>query len=435
MKYSTRQKVNVVTLGCSKNLVDSEKLLAKLVDAGYDVVFDSDDTDAKIVIINTCGFIADAKEESLDTILEFANAKEDGIINKLFVVGCLSERYKKDLEEEIPNVDQYFGVNDIAEVIDVLVGDGEKTELGIHRFHTTAKHYSYLKIAEGCNWGCSYCAIPLIRGSHISQPIEKLVAEATLLVAKGVKEIMLIAQDLTYYGLDLYSKRALADLLKELVKIDGLEWIRLHYAYPAFFPKDIIELMKNEPKICNYLDIPFQHINTEILDSMKRHITSKETKDLVAYFRESIPEMALRTTMIVGYPGETEEQFQELKEFVRETKFERLGVFAFCSEEDTAAGALEDNITEEEKERRVEEIMMLQNDIAHIRNEERVGTTIKVIIDRYENETFIGRTEFDSPEVDGEVIIESDYDLQDGEFYDVVITSVDGYDIFAVCEA
>ncbi len=431
MRYFIKEKVNVVTMGCSKNLVDSEKLLAKLSDAGYDVVFDSDDTDAKIVIINTCGFIADAKEESLDTILEFANAKENGLINKLFVVGCLSERYKKDLEQEIPDVDQYFGVNDIAEVVDLLVGGDTKHELGIERFQTTPKHYSYLKISEGCNWRCSYCAIPLIRGPHVSQPIEKLVAEAILLVEKGVKEIMLIAQDLTYYGLDLYSKRALGDLLKELVKIDGLEWIRLHYAYPAFFPKDVIEIMKNEPKICKYLDIPFQHINTEILDSMKRHISSDETKDLISFFRESIPEMALRTTMIVGYPGESEEQFQELKEFVRQTRFERLGVFAYCSEEDTVAGALEDDISEEEKERRVEEIMMLQNDIADLRNQERVGSTIRVIIDRYENEMFVGRSQFDSPEVDGEVIIDSELDLQEGEFYDVLITSAEGYDIFA----
>lgn len=431
MKYSDKKKINVITLGCSKNVVDSEKLMAMLSGAGYDVVYDYNLPDAKIVIINTCGFIADAKEESLDTILEFAYAKRDGLIEKLFVIGCLSERYRDDLRAEIEEVDEFFGVNDIAGVVSILTGDTTLKQLGIERIQTTPTHYSYLKISEGCNWRCSYCAIPLIRGGYVSQPIEILVSEAKLLVKNGVKELMLIAQDLTYYGLDLYSRRALSDLLKELVKIDGLEWIRLHYAYPAFFPLDVLELMQKEPKICNYLDIPIQHINTEILSSMKRNITSEQTKQLLSTIREIVPDIGLRTTLIVGYPGESLEQFEELKSFVKDVKFERLGVFAYCSEEDTDAGLLSDDIPQQEKERRVEEIMMLQNDIADIVNSQSIGSVMRVIIDRYENDLFVGRSEFDSPEVDGEVLIRTSYDLQIGSFYDVKITSVDGYDLWA----
>ncbi len=425
------KKINFVTLGCSKNLVDSEKLMSKLHQKGYEIVHDSNETDAKIVVVNTCGFIADAKEESLNTILEFAYAKRDGLIEQLYVVGCLAERYKDELRAELPEVDDFFGVNNLSQLVELLAEDKSNCNLDITRILTTPNHYSYLKISEGCNWRCSYCAIPLIRGGHISQPIEDIVAEAKLLVNKGVKEIMLIAQDLTYYGLDIYSRRALADLLRELVKIDGLEWIRLHYAYPAYFPKDVIELMANEPKICKYLDIPFQHINTEILASMKRNITSDETLNLIKFFRATVPDMALRTTLIVGYPNETQEQFEELKEFVKNVRFERLGVFAYCSEENTPAGEMQDNVPQEVKERRVEEIMMLQNDIADEINKAKIGKAMRVVIDRYEGGQYIARSEFDSPEVDAEIIVSSEYDLQVGDFYDVTITDAEGYDIWA----
>lgn len=426
--------INIISLGCSKNLVDSEKLMAQLQGQGYRVIFDSNDTSAKIVIINTCGFIADAKEESLDTILSFAYAKMENKIDQLYVVGCLSERYKKELEKEIPEVDQFFGVNDIYEVLKSIGGEF-KTELLGERVLTTPTHYAYLKVSEGCNWQCSYCAIPLIRGAHKSVPIEQLVAEAKKLVQKGVKEIMLIAQDLTYYGLDLYKKRALGTLLEELVKVDGIQWIRLHYAYPQFFPKDVIELMKNEPKICKYIDIPFQHISTSVLSSMKRGITKEQTLELIEYFRTTIPEIAIRTTLIAGYPTETQKEFDELVEFVKSVKFERLGVFAYCHEEDTPAGeSLKDNWTQEQKNERVDQLMLIQHEIALQNNQKQIGKKLRCIIDRYEEGFYIGRSEYDSPEVDAEVIIKSKYDLVIGEFYEVFITSTQEYDLYAEVE-
>ncbi len=424
------QTINIVTLGCSKNLVDSEKLMFKFQELGFKVLFDSNDTAAKIVIINTCGFIADAKEESLDTVLEFVQAKNNGLIHRLYVVGCLSERYREELIAEIPEVDGFFGVNDIAEVINLVSAQSKSFELGTDRLISTPNHYSYLKVSEGCNWRCSYCAIPLIRGKHRSASIESLVEEATKLAQKGVKELILIAQDLTYYGIDLYGKRALADLLRELVKIDGLEWIRLHYGYPAHFPIDVIELMATQPKICNYLDIPIQHISDDILGSMKRNIDKQKTIELIDTIRKIVPDIAIRTTLIVGYPNESEQQFEELKQFVAQAKFERLGVFAFCSEEDTAAGELEDNVPQEVKQNRVEQIMMLQNDIAHQINSQKIGSKLTTMIDRFENGKFIGRSQYDSPEVDGEIIIDTEYDLTIGEMYDVEITEVDGYDVF-----
>lgn len=426
-----KKKINIISLGCSKNLVDSEKLMAQLERSGFEVVFDSNDTSAKIVIINTCGFIADAKEESLDTILSFAYAKKEGVIEELYVVGCLSERYRDQLITEIPEADGFFGVNDIYDVLERL-GSRFREELLSERHLTTPSHYAYLKISEGCNWRCSYCAIPGIRGEHRSVPIEQLTQEAERLAQKGVKELLLVAQDLTYYGLDLYGKRALADLLRELVKIEGIEWIRLHYAYPAFFPKEVIELMASEEKLCKYLDIPFQHINSEILESMRRGIDSEQTKELIRYFRKTVPSIALRTTLIVGYPGETEERFKELCEFVKETKFERLGVFAYCSEEDTFAGEnLKDEIDQKTKQRRVDKIMSIQTDLVEMQSRRFIGQEIRVLLDRFEDGMFIGRSQYDSPEVDGEVIIASDYDLQIGEFYDALITKTDGYDLYA----
>lgn len=425
------KKINIVTLGCSKNRVDSEMVMAQLAGAGYEVVFDSNATDHKIVIINTCGFIGDAKQESIDTILRFAEAKKAGLIERLYVFGCLSERYADALREEIPEVDSFFGVRDIFEVAREL-GAEFREELRGERVLTTPSHYAYLKISEGCNWGCGYCAIPIIRGKHISVPMEEIVEQAELLARKGVKELMVIAQDTTFYGMDLYGKRSLAELLHKLCQVEGIEWIRLHYAYPTGFPDDVIEAMRDEPKICKYIDIPLQHISDSQLLSMRRGINKAQTVELVTKFRREIPNIAIRTTMLVGYPGETEEDFAELIEFVRESKFERLGVFAYCEEEGTYSEQnLEDNVPEQVKEQRVEEIMSLQNTISAENNLRRVGSTERVIIDSQQGDFWIGRSQYDSPEVDQEILIPVSCDLKIGEFYTVTITNSEDYDLYA----
>ncbi|PQJ73983.1 30S ribosomal protein S12 methylthiotransferase RimO [Polaribacter gangjinensis] len=431
-KTIKKNKINVVTLGCSKNIYDSEVLMGQLKANGKNVVHEDEYDDGNIVVINTCGFIGKAKEESIDTILHYAQRKEAGEIDKVFVTGCLSERYKPDLEKEIPNVDQYFGTHDLPNLLKVLEAD-YKHELIGERLTTTPKHYAYLKIAEGCDRPCSFCAIPLMRGKHKSTPIEDIITEATKLAEKGIKEIMLIAQDLTYYGLDIYKKRALADLLEALVKVDGIEWIRLHYAFPSGFPMDVIEVMKREPKVCNYLDIPLQHINSEILKSMKRGTTHEKTTDLIKKFRAEIPEMAIRTTLIVGYPGETEAQFEELKNWVEEMRFERLGVFEYSHEENTGAYVLEDDVPADVKFRRVNEIMEVQSQISWELNQEKIGKTFRCLFDRKDGAYFYGRTEFDSPDVDNDVIVDATkHYIKIGEFIDVEIYDAGDYDLYGV---
>ena len=429
-KSSKKNKINVVTLGCSKNVYDSEVLMGQLKANNKEVVHEDENDDGNIVVINTCGFIGKAKEESVNTILHYVDKKEAGTVDKVFVTGCLSERYKPDLEKEITDVDQYFGTHDLPNLLKALEADYKHELLG-ERLTTTPKHYAYLKIAEGCDRPCSFCAIPLMRGGHKSTPIEQIVIEAENLAANGVKELILIAQDLTYYGLDLYKKRALADLLLALVKIEGIEWIRLHYAFPTGFPIDVLEVMKNEPKVCNYLDIPLQHINSELLKSMRRGNNAEKTIDLIKKFREMVPEMAIRTTFIAGYPGETEEQFEQLKEFVRSTKFERMGCFTYSHEENTHAYLLNDNVSEEVKERRVAELMEIQGQISFDLNQEKLGKTFKCIFDRKEGNFFIGRTEFDSPDVDNNVIVDATkHYLQVGQFIDIKITEATDFDLY-----
>ena len=424
------KKINVITLGCSKNLVDSEHLMAQLDEAGYEIVTDSNDTDAKVVVINTCGFIGDAKEEAIQTILECAQAKADGRIERLFVMGCLSERYADELRDEIPEVDDYFGARSLKEVVEALGAD-YLPELETERLLTTPDHYAYLKIGEGCNWHCAYCAIPLIRGNHRSVPMEKVLEEAEGLVAVGVKEIIVIAQDTTYYGKDLYGKRMLAELLRKLCAIEGVEWVRLHYAYPTDFPQEVIEVMRDEPKICKYLDIPLQHIADNQLSAMRRRITKAETEALVERLRSEIPDIALRTTMLVGFPGETEEDFEELCDFVRKVRFERLGAFAYSEEEGTpSALTMEDNVPEEVKESRVERLMQIQKRISLALNAERVGKTMRAIIDRTEGDYYIGRSQYDSPEVDEEILITSAKELEMGQMVDVLITDCEEYDLY-----
>ena len=425
------KKINVITLGCSKNTVDSEHLMAQLAAAGYQLSFDSDRTDAKVVVINTCGFIGDAKQESIETILDAVAAKEAGLIEKLFVIGCLSERYADELREEIPEVDQYFGVKDWADIVATL-GAEYKAENETERVLTTPKHYAYLKISEGCNWLCGYCAIPLIRGKHESVPMEQVLEEARKLAERGVKEIMVIAQDTTYYGIDLYGRRRLADLLTELCRIEGIEWIRLHYAYPAAFPEDVIEVMAREPKICKYLDIPFQHISDNMLSAMKRRHTKAEAMELIARLRERIPDIALRTTLLVGYPGETAEDIAELEQFVRDVRFERLGVFPYSEEEGTySAENLKDDVAEEEKQRRADKIMLIQEQIALEHNLDRVGRTMRVVVDSRQGDYYVARSEYDSPEVDQEILIPTELrQLRRGCFYDVRITDAEGYDLY-----
>ena len=426
-KSLKKNRINVVTLGCSKNVYDSEVLMGQLKANNKDVVHEQE---GNIVVINTCGFIDNAKEQSVNTILEFVEKKEQGDVDKVFVTGCLSERYKPDLQKEIPNVDQYFGTTELPGLLKALEAD-YKHELIGERLTTTPKNYAYLKIAEGCDRPCSFCAIPLMRGGHKSTPIENLVTEAEKLAANGVKELILIAQDLTYYGLDLYKKRNLAELLENLVKVEGIEWIRLHYAFPTGFPMDVLEVMKREPKICNYLDIPLQHISDDLLKSMRRGTTHKKTTNLLYKFREIVPEMAIRTTLIVGYPGETEAHFQELKEWVKEMRFERLGCFTYSHEENTHAYNLEDNVPDDVKQERANEIMEIQSQISWELNQQKIGQTFKVIIDRKEGNYFIGRTEFDSPDVDNEVLIDAtEIYLKTGEYYDIKITDAADFDLY-----
>lgn len=427
-KSIKKNVINVVTLGCSKNVYDSEVLMGQLKAGGKDVVHEKE---GNIVVINTCGFINNAKEESINTILDYVNKKEEGLVDKVYVMGCLSERYKPDLEKEIPDVDQYFGTTELPALLKVLGAD-YKHELIGERLTTTPKNYAYLKIAEGCDRPCSFCAIPLMRGSHRSTPIEDLVTEAEKLAAKGVEELILIAQDLTYYGLDLYKERKLADLLRELVKVEGIEWIRLHYAFPTGFPMDVIEVMKEEPKVCNYLDIPLQHISDSILKSMRRGTTREKTIKLLKNFREKLPEMAIRTTLIVGYPGETEEDFNTLKEFVKEMRFDRLGCFTYSHEENTHAYNLVDDVPEEVKIARANEIMEIQSQISWELNQEKIGKTFRCLIDRKEGNYFIGRTEYDSPDVDNEVLIDAKrFYVKTGEFVNVKVIDAADYDLYA----
>lgn len=428
-KSLKKNKINVVTLGCSKNVYDSEVLMGQLKANNKDVAHEEE---GNVVVINTCGFIANAKEESVNTILEYVQKKEAGDVDKVFVTGCLSERYKPDLEKEIPNVDEYFGTSDLPNLLKALGAD-YKHELIGERLTTTPKNYAYLKIAEGCDRPCSFCAIPLMRGKHRSKPIEELVEESEKLAAKGVKELILIAQDLTYYGLDLYKKRNLAELLQSLVKVEGIQWIRLHYAFPTGFPKDVLEVMKREPKVCNYIDIPLQHISDSILKSMRRGTTQKKTTKLLEDFRKAVPEMAIRTTLIVGYPGETEEDFQILKEWVRDMRFERLGCFTYSHEENTHAYALEDDVPEEVKQQRANEIMELQSQISWELNQEKIGKTFSCIVDRKEGNHFVARTEFDSPDVDNEVLIDATkHYIKVGGFTNIEITEASDFDLYGV---
>ncbi len=430
-KSLKKNKINVITLGCSKNVYDSEVLMGQLKASGKDVTHEAPEKEeGNIIVINTCGFIDNAKAESVNTILEYADKKERGVVDKVFVTGCLSERYKPDLEKEIPNIDQFFGTTELPLLLKALGADYKHELLG-ERLTTTPKNYAYLKIAEGCDRPCSFCAIPIMRGKHVSQPIEKLVKEAEGLARDGVKELILIAQDLTYYGLDLYKKRNLAELLEALANVDGIQWIRLHYAFPTGFPMDVLELMKREPKICNYLDIPLQHISDKILKSMRRGTTQEKTTRLLNEFRQAVPGMTIRTTLIVGYPGETEEDFQILKNWVAEMRFERLGCFAYSHEENTHAYLLEDDVPAEVKQQRANEIMEIQSHISWELNQQKIGQTLRCIIDRKEGNHFVGRTEFDSPDVDNEVLIDAtQHYVKTGEFVMVKITDATEFDLY-----
>lgn len=424
------RRISVITLGCSKNIVDSEFVMRQLNASGFQVMHNSDDR-ADIVLINTCGFIGDAKEESIAMILKYAEQKQQGQIQKLFVFGCLSERYKQELEAEIPEVDGFFGVNEFKAVVQVL-GAQYRTELLGERLLTTPSHYAFLKISEGCSWGCSYCAIPLIRGKHVSQTLEQLVLETENLAALGVKELIVIAQDTTYYGMDIYGKRRISELLNRLCEIDGIEWIRLHYAFPYQFPEDLIETIASNPKICSYLDIPFQHISDVVLKNMRRGITKAETYELIHRLRERIPNLALRTTLLVGHPGEGIEEFDELCNFVSEVKFDKLGVFPYSEEEGTfAAQNLMDRLSSEEKIRRAGTIMKLQQKISEELSSQKVGKRFRVLIDSEDSEFYVGRTEYDSPEVDGEVLIKKNdlIKLEIGEFYETKIVDSMEYDL------
>ena len=424
-----RNKINVITLGCSKNIYDSEIIIKQLEASKKNVVHEEK---GNIVVINTCGFINNAKQESIDTILEQIEYKQTGIVDRVYVTGCLSERYKNDLEKEIPDVDQYFGTTDLPQLLKVLEAD-YKHELVGERILTTPKHYAYLKIAEGCDRPCSFCAIPLMRGKHRSTPIEKLVEQAKNLAKNGVKELILIAQDLTYYGLDLYKERRLAQLLSALSKLDGIEWIRLHYAFPTGFPEDVLEVMRNESKICNYLDIPLQHISDKILKSMRRGTNKEKTTLLIKRFRELVPDIVLRTTLIVGYPGETDKDFEILKKWVKEMRFERLGCFKYSHEEDTHAYLLKDDVPEELKQKRLNEIMEIQSKIALNNNEKLIGKVFKCLIDRKEGTNFIGRTFMDSPDVDNEVLIDAKkFYVKLGEFVNIKIIGANNFDLAGI---
>ena len=422
------KKINVITLGCSKNIYDSEVLSGQLKANGKEVVHEGQ---GEVVVINTCGFIANAKQESIDTILRFVDQKNQGLVEKVYVTGCLSERYKEDLEKEIPDVDRYFGTRNLPELLKTLGAD-YKHELVGERLNSTPKHFAYLKISEGCDRPCSFCAIPLMRGSHRSTPIEDLVTEAKALAAKGVKELILIAQDLTFYGLDIYKERTLAKLLKELVKVEGIEWIRLHYAFPTGFPEDVLDVIAEEPKVCNYIDIPLQHIADPVLKSMRRGTTKAKTDALLRKFRKSVPGMAIRTTLIVGYPGETEEDFEILKNWVKEMRFERLGCFTYSHEENTHAYNLEDDVPEDIKEQRAAEIMEIQGQISWELNQRYVGEVYQCLVDRAEDGYFVARTEFDSPEVDNEVLVDAKkHYLRVGDFVDLMIVEAADFDLYA----
>lgn len=426
-----KNKINVVTLGCSKNIYDSEVLMGQLTANGKDVTHEAEHDEGNIVVINTCGFIDNAKQESIDTILHYANRKNAGEIDQVFVTGCLSERYKPDLEKEIPDIDQWFGTRDLLLLLKALGAD-YKHELVGERLTTTPRHYAYLKISEGCDRPCSFCAIPLMRGGHKSTPIEDLVIEAKKLAANGVKELILIAQDLTYYGLDIYKKRRLAGLLRALVQVDGIEWIRLHYLFPTGFPEDVLDVIREEPKVCNYIDIPLQHISNPILKSMKRGTTKEKTNRLLDMMREKVPGIAIRTTLILGYPGEAEAHVEEVKAWIEEQRFDRLGVFSYSHEENTSAFDLVDNVPDEAKQQRVEDVMELQSHISRELNQEKIGQTFKVLIDRKEGDWFIGRTEFDSPDVDNEVYINAtEQYLRIGDFVNAEVYSAEEYDLFA----
>jgi len=437
MKTKTlkKNKVNVITLGCSKNIFDSETIMGQLKANKFDVVHESDEGDASIVIINTCGFIDNAKQESIDTILQWADAKKRGMVDKVYVTGCLSERYKPDLEKEIPDIDAYFGTRDLPRLLKTLKAD-YKHELVGERLLTTPVHYAYFKIAEGCDRPCSFCAIPLMRGKHLSTPIEELVTRAKSLAAKGTKELILIAQDLTYYGLDLYKKRELARLVDQLSEVDGIDWIRLHYAFPSGFPMEVLDVMRERENVCNYLDIPLQHASTRMLTAMRRGITREKTTDLIYRIRERVPGISIRTTLISGFPGESERDQEEMLEWVEEMRFDRLGVFTYSHEEDTHAYKLVDDVPQEVKLARAEEIMDLQSGISHAVNEAKVGQTLRVMIDKVEGDNYLGRTEADSPEVDNEVIIpKSSGYARIGDFAQVKITEAAPYDLFGKLES
>lgn len=433
MKTKTlkKNKVNVVTLGCSKNIFDSEVMMAQLKANNFQVEHEAQEDDSQIVIINTCGFIDAAKEESVNTILRYAEAKKEGQVEKVYVTGCLSERYKDQLVDEIPEVDAFFGTKDLPKLLKTLKAD-YKHELVGERLLTTPTHYAYFKIAEGCDRPCSFCAIPLMRGKHVSTPIEQLIEQAKNLAAQGTKELILIAQDLTYYGLDIYKKRNLSELLDELVKVDGIEWIRLHYAYPAGFPMDVLDVMAKYDKVCNYIDMPLQHASTKMLKAMRRGITKEKTVELVNKMREVVPNIAIRTTLIAGYPGETEEDFQEMMDWVEEVRFDRLGIFPYSHEENTHAFNFEDNVPDKVKKERAEEIMELQSGISYELNQSKIGNTYKVLFDRIEGDFFIGRTEFDSPDVDNEVLVKKDENtyIRIGDFANVKIINADHYDLY-----
>jgi ribosomal protein S12 methylthiotransferase len=428
-KGNRNTKVNIVTLGCSKNLVDSEVLLTQLKGNGVNAVHESSDDDSNVVVINTCGFIDNAKQESIDTILRYVDAKEEGAIDKVYVTGCLSQRYKDDLEKEIPQVDAWFGTRDLSRLLKVFKAN-YKQELVGERILTNPSHFAYLKISEGCDRPCSFCAIPLMRGGHVSRPMEELVLEAKNLAKNGTKELLIIAQDSTYYGLDLYKKRNLSDLLKRLSDVDGIEWIRLHYAFPSGFPLDVLDVMAERSNICKYLDIPLQHGSTKMLQLMKRGITREKTEQLLHTIREKVPGIAIRTTMISGHPNETEEEFLEMMTFIEKSRFERLGIFNYSHEENTHSHSMPDNVSAEIKQERSDAVMELQQNISLELNQQRVGQTLKVIVDRKEGGNFIGRTEFDSPEVDNEVIIESNNSyLRIGDFVNVKVSAATEFDL------
>lgn len=433
MKTKTlkKNKVNVVTLGCSKNLVDSEVLMGQLKANKFDVEHEGTSDDHQIVIINTCGFVDNAKQESIDTILRYVQAKKDGDVEKVYVTGCLSERYKKDLEKEIPEVDAYFGTRELPKILKTLKAD-YKHELVGERLLTTPQHYAYFKISEGCDRPCSFCAIPLMRGKHVSVEMDELVNRAKTLAAKGTKELLLIAQDLTYYGLDIYKKRELANLVAKLSDVEGIDWLRLHYAFPSGFPMEVLDIMRTKSNVCNYLDMPLQHISDNMLTSMRRGITKQKTIDLVNKIRDKVPGIAIRTTLIAGYPGETEKDHEEMLKWVSESKFERLGIFTYSHEENTHAHLLKDDVSEKVKRKRADAVMAIQQEISYKLNQQKVGQTYKVLFDRKEGDYFIGRSEFDSPDVDNEVLVKAvgDTFVRIGDFANVKITEANDFDLY-----